>query len=390
VSLPRALPFALLVAACACVHRAAAVVPAEVPAGAPCRSTVSLEHAAQSPITWIRSADARQQTRLDDWCETVGPVLFEPQPRRTADASINRLAIVTWNTHVGGGDLDALVDAVQRGDFTHGQHPDAVVFLLQEMYRHGEGVPDRTTIRGAVPHRIADAAHAEHARDVRRAAVERGFAILYTPSMRNGTAVDDPEDRGNAILSTLPLSDPAAIELPIEHQRRVVAVATVDGRTSAGEAWRLRVANVHLDTALSLLGGGPTAARRRQATALVSALTESMPFDGPTVLAGDFNTVLGRGEPAIEDVRAVFQDAPPVGDGATWTGPLGLHAHLDYVFAQGRLGAMDVQRLPSRFGSDHYPLLSVIRFAAPAAAWQAPSSPREAPARRSRRPNNAG
>jgi endonuclease/exonuclease/phosphatase family metal-dependent hydrolase len=319
----------------------------------------------------------------------VGPVVYEPRPRPVPTTPIDRLAVVSWNTHVGGGDLEALVDAVHRGDFTHGETFDAIVLLLQEMYRHGDGVPERATILSAVPRRIVEVLHAEHARDVRRVAGERGLAVLYTPSMRNGGAADDPEDRGNAILSTLPLSDPAAVELPIERQRRVVAVATVGGETSAGRNWQLRVANVHLDTARSLLHGGPLAARRRQADALIAALTQSLSFDGPTVLAGDFNTFLGDREPAIGALRTAFPDAPAVESGATWSGALGLRARLDYVFVKGEAGAVDVRRLPSRFGSDHYPLLSVIRFGAPAAASPAPSSRREGQAPRSRPPSNA-
>src|SRR2546430_885542 len=78
--------------------------------------------------------------------------------------------------------------AVQRGDFTRGEPLDAIVLLLQEMYRHGDGVPERATILSAVPSRIVDAFHAEHARDVRRVAGEHGLAVLYMPSMRNGAA----------------------------------------------------------------------------------------------------------------------------------------------------------------------------------------------------------
>jgi endonuclease/exonuclease/phosphatase family metal-dependent hydrolase len=270
--------------------------------------------------------------------------------------------VVSWNTHVGGGDIDALVDAVQRGDFSHGEPFDAIVLLLQEMYRHGGGVPEAGSLRSAVPSRIADAFHSSHAHDVRRVATDRGLAVLYAPSMRNGALADDVEDRGNAILSTLPLSDPLAIELPIEHQRRVVAVAAIDGETTTGRRWRLRLASVHLDTALALLHGGPSAARERQASALISILVNVSPFEGPTVLGGDFNTLLGPGEPAVQRFRAAFPDAPLTDTRLTWSAPLGLSEKLDYVFARGLAGAIDVQRLPSRFGSDHYPLLSVIRF----------------------------
>jgi len=378
----------LLVAAGACAHKPA-THPDVTAAGDRCRDAVSLERERQPPITWIGSGAADQQARLREWCAMVGPVVYEPQPVRALTGTIDRLAIVSWNTHVGGGDLDALVDAVQRGDFTRGDRIDAIVLLLQEMYRHGDDVPARATILSAVPRRIVNALHSEHARDVRRVASERGFAMFYAPSMRNGAAVDDPEDRGNAIFSNLPLSNPAAIELPIEHQRRVVAVATVGGRTSEGTDWRLRLANVHLDTALALWHGGPIGARERQANALVAALTRSLSFDGPTILAGDFNTLFGDCEAAVRVLRAAFPDAPPARGGATWRGALVLRARLDYVFAKGEAGRIDVQRLPSRFGSDHYPLLSVIRFGGLAAASPAPSSRHEAPGRHSPPPSSA-
>jgi endonuclease/exonuclease/phosphatase family metal-dependent hydrolase len=327
-----------------------------------CRTAVSLSESIPAAIAWISPADPRSRDRLGDWCAMVGPVVYEREPARPISPAIDRLAVVSWNTHVGGGDLAALADAVQRGDFTHGEPFAAVVLLLQEMYRHGADVPARATILSAVPSRIIDVLHAQHTHDVRRVASERGLAVLYAPSMRNGAAVDDPEDRGNAILSTLPLSDPTAIELPLERQRRVAAVAVVSGRTTAGVAWRLRLVNVHLDTALALLHGGPLTARRRQADALAAALTGSSAFDGPTIVAGDFNTWLGDREPAIRALRAAFPDAPAPRYGATWRGPFGLRATLDYVFAGGHARSIAVQRLPSRFGSDHYPLLSVITF----------------------------
>ncbi len=368
LSLNHLVPIILLLAgSVACAHRPSAAIVTS-PA---CRDVVSLEHVPTPSIVWIGPADARQQARLSEWCAMVGPVVYEPAPRHTPAGPIDRVAIVSWNAHVGGGDVDALIDAVQRGDFTRGERVDAIVLLLQEMYRHGDGVPEPATNLSAVPSRIVEAFHSEHARDVRDVASRRGLSLLYTPSMRNGAAVDDPEDRGNAILSTLPLSEPAAVELPIERQRRVVAVAAIDGRTSDGTTWRLRVANVHLDTALSLLHGGPVEARSRQANALVTALTQSLTFEGTTVVGGDFNTWFGDREPAIRTLRAAFPDASAGHAGATWSGALGLRARLDYVFA-GEAEAIDVRRLPSRFGSDHYPLLSVIRLGGPGAASRAP------------------
>src|SRR5206468_4037224 len=82
---------------------------------------------------------------------------------------------------------------------------------------------------------------------------------------------------------------------------------------------RRAVVDVHFDTALALARGGPLAARRRQAAALLEALAAA-PED--TVLGGDFNTWLGSREPALKVLRRAF----PEGDDratTTWQGPLG-------------------------------------------------------------------
>ena len=100
------------------------------------------------------------------------------------------------------------------------------------------------------------------------------------------------------------------------------------------------------------------AARDRQAAALVDALAAT-PED--TVLGGDFNTWFGSREPALKTLRLAFPDAAP-GRAATWKGPLGLHASLDHLFARGRARLQRIERLPDRLGSDHYPVLGVVRF----------------------------
>jgi hypothetical protein len=48
--------------------------------------------------------------------------------------------------------------------------------------------------------------------------------------MRNGSGAAIPdEDRGNGILSTQPLANLRAMELPFVRQRRVVPIATIEG-----------------------------------------------------------------------------------------------------------------------------------------------------------------
>jgi endonuclease/exonuclease/phosphatase family metal-dependent hydrolase len=323
---------------------------------APCRSVIPN---ARALVTWISPANAGSQRKLADWCAAVGPVLYEPIPSPLRAHAVNRVAIVSWNTHVGGGDLDDLVARVRRGDFTGGESVDEIVLMLQEIYRHGDEVPRHLTIHAAIPGRILTGSHTEHRYDVGRFARERGLAVLYAPSMRNGFAPDDPEDRGNAILATLPLEQATVIELPIERQRRAVAVATISGLTTLGEPWRLKLVDVHLDTALALRSGGPFEARRRQADALIAELS---PGADPTLLAGDFNTWLGNREPAIVALQRAFPGVALGDYGATWSGPLGLRATLDHVFVRGHVRSIHVQKLPSRFGSDHYPLLAVVHF----------------------------
>ena len=328
--------------------------------GLSCRQVVPTS---APPVTWWAPPGDRDRAELSRWCETVGPVFFQPRPANRADDPIDRLAIVTWNLHVGSGDVDDLVGRLRRGEFTAGERVEQFVLLLQEVYRRDAGIPVRIPHGYPAPSRIA--ARAGRGPDIRHFSRDDGFAVLYAPSMRNGVVDEDREDRGNAIVSTLPLQDPAIVELPVEHQRRAVAAAIVDGRTQAGSRWRLRLADVHLDTALALMHGGPFAARRRQADALIDALaglSESTVPITATIVAGDFNTWRGRSEPALRALRRAFPNVPDAPRSPTWVGPLGIHATLDHVFVGGLTADVDVRRLPDRFGSDHYPLIALVSF----------------------------
>ena len=161
-------------------------------------------------------------------------------------------------------------------------------------------------------------------------------------------------------MSTIDLDDPEVVELPLEHQRRAVAVATVAGTTPAGVPWRVRLADVHLDTAFSLTRHGPFAARRRQAEALVTALSTT--GDMPTIVGGDLNTWGGPAEPAMTLLRGAFPQTPETPALQTWRGPLGIHRQIDHVFLRGSFTFARVDRLPGRYGSDHYPILAMVRF----------------------------
>ena len=347
------LAFAFSFALTACVRQPhMAIEPA--PVRSACRQVVP----SSLRLTWIGPTTPRDRARLDRWCTAVGPAAAAAIPAAESPA-VDRLPIVVWNVHEGGGDLERLIDALTRGNLTAGAPPSAFVLLLQEVYRAGDTVPAQRLDSASGPRAIVEHPPSGNRRSALDIARAHGFAFVYAPSMRNSpfAASAEAEDRGNAIVSTLPIADPAAIELPFERQRRVALAATIAGRTTSGVLWRVRVADVHLDTSLAITRGGPFAARRRQAIALIEALGSS---PVPTVVAGDFNTWLGKKEAASGALRRAFPDAAAEDTGTTWRGPLGSHAALDRVFARNVAGHISVRRIADRFGSDHYPLLAMI------------------------------
>ena len=317
-----------------------------------CRQVVP----ADAIVRWLEPESRRDKDALARWCDTIGPVLLQPLADQSPHPTIDRLAVLTWNVHVGSGNVADVVRRLRTGEFSGGVTIDHFVLLLQEAYRRDTVVPARIPRGFPAPGRIA--ARVGRGPDIGHVAQELGVALFYVPAMRNGIASVDPEDRGNAILSTLDLHDPIVVELPMERQRRTAIVATVRAQARDGSPWEIRLANVHLDTSLAIARGGPFAARRRQAHALIDSLRT--PAEVPTVLAGDFNTWRGPNEPALNILRSAFPETARTNNAETWRGPLGIHAQLDYMFMRGGLAEARVRRLPSRFGSDHYPLLAMI------------------------------
>ena len=93
--------------------------------------------------------------------------------------------------------------------------------------------------------------------------------------------------------------------------------------------------------------------RRARAIDTLSASSE------PIVIGGDFNSWWGEDEPAIRDLRRAFPDAGPSGSTSTWGGVLRAVGALDHIFARVD-GRLQVQRIPDKLGSDHYPLLTIV------------------------------
>lgn len=288
---------------------------------------------------------------LPAWRAAVGPPLVDRAGRSCEAAPLDSLMVVSWNVHVGGAEIRRFVSDLRGGRIVQGVPVRHFVLLLQEAYRKGDAVPAK-----ASPNACPDRQNGEGP-DVQALSDSLALALYYVPSMRNGCGVR--QDRGNAILSTLPLSNLKAIELPVVRQRRVAAVANVKGHTSAGVEWTLSVASIHLENR------GPgnmrdwAHGRAVQARALVAALPET-PL---AVVGGDFNTLQGPGEPAVKIMKAKFANTPTAPKGITYVSYGVVRSHLDYLFfrAAGNRRA-HYWRAASRYGSDHYPVMGFVRL----------------------------
>jgi endonuclease/exonuclease/phosphatase family metal-dependent hydrolase len=298
------------------------------------------------PIAWHEPALAGDREQIGRWRDAVGSPLIIPST--TASAVADGLTLVSWNIALDSGDIVRAVRDVQAA-----APGTPIVLLLQEAFRSGDDIP-------ATPQAAAFAGFlgsSNTAREIDDVARALGFSLYYVPSMRNGAPGRYREDRGNAILSSVPLEGLAAIELPFERQRRVALAAHVRGVTSGGEPWRLRLATVHLDNMAGVSRGwiGGEYARTRQAR----GLREALRGDDPLVLAGDFNTWFGFSDQAYLETAGDFPQTRLTDRRRTFRGLL----RLDHVFYRLPDGwSADVRRAESSYGSDHYPLIATITF----------------------------
>ena len=303
-------------------------------------------------VAWFAPVLQGDRASLDRWSQSVGPPLVMTGP--TAAAPADRLIIVNWNMHVGGGDVARLHADVRRR--FGAQAP--IVFLLQEAYRAGPEVP-RTLDRRASFASFIRGLRADGSREeIESIAATLGLHAYYVPSMRNGGPSSSDEDRGNAILSTVPLRDLTAIELPFERQRRVAVAATLDGTTAAGTPWSVRVVSAHLDNmvgARRLWIAGGEFGRTRQARGLLAALGD----DRPLVLGADLNTWFGFRDSAYLAAARAFPETIVSDRRATFQGLL----RLDHLFFRLQRGwQARFSRADDRYGSDHYPLIGTVDF----------------------------
>lgn len=309
---------------------------------------------------WQGPRDGAARHQLNAWCAAVGPAVFggwaDPPTER-----VDSIAVLSWNVHVGGGDLRGLVRDLREGVFTSGVPVEHFVLLLQEAYREDDTVPafDPGLPFGSG---VSLAPPTGERRDIVADAEDLGLSIFYAPSMRNGEGRGStPEDRGNAILATLPLTDPVAIELPLARQRRVVVSAAVPLEPVSAEGedpTAIQVSSVHLENDASGLTRDE-AARLQQAEALIEGLSEAE----LAVAAGDINTwTRGWDEAAVRVLLDAFPDTPPFPQGHTYERGFGfVRRYLDYIFYRVPDGArVRTIRIPDPYASDHFPLLGSL------------------------------
>jgi endonuclease/exonuclease/phosphatase family metal-dependent hydrolase len=300
-----------------------------------------------APIQWFSPVSPDDDEVLARWRAAVCPPVVR-QAAREWTGPADELTIVSWNTALGAGDIPRFVATLP---------PGPLVLLLQEVYRGG---PEVTSVLppGAVVARRHGGSAAGACNDpIEPIAAALGLSLYYVPSMRNGRPAASNEDRGNAILSNLALADFSAIELPFERQRRVAVAAAIQGRTSTGAPWQVRVVDVHLDNTFNplRLWLATEYGRTRQARGLLSVL----PDREPLILGGDFNTWSGFYDQAYLTVARRFPGTRVLDRRATFLGWLRLD-HLFFRLPPGWSAAF--HRGDQRFGSDHYPLVGTVRF----------------------------
>jgi endonuclease/exonuclease/phosphatase family metal-dependent hydrolase len=330
------------------IARPVAAPSAAVPATCAARETAST-------IQW-RVSDEADTHELSRWCRAVGLPVFVSTPVATAEyPSLDDLVVLSWNAHLAEGELRDLIENLRSGALTEGRPVSHFVLLVQELYRRGDDVPPfDIRDRSAFAIRPRD----PEAFDVDDHAATLGLSVLYVPSMRNGAELR--EDRGNAIISTEPLLDPFALELPLARQRRVALGAAVQVQTADGPK-RLEVIDAHLEPLSSpkslWVFKNP---RGRQVRAILDVLDTPRYADDAVagvVLGGDFNTVRsGASEDAYHLARAWS-----TGLAREDTRDTHMMGRLDYLFFRLDSGwTASTRRLDERFGSDHYPVIGTF------------------------------
>jgi len=348
----------------------------------PATRTCPGEQADEGAIDWYFPAKPGDNEKLERWCLTLGPPVIDsvPSPSFGQLEDGDSLAIAVFNPDGGSGNLLSFISD-ELGLDCSGPTPvlkpyaSHFVLLLQEALRRSNDIPDVPKQYEIL--RAVDAGRPDSVVDVLEVAGQCGLSVFYMPAVRNGWEArgGKREDKGNAILSTLPLSDPVAIELPLEGARRAMAAATV--HAASGDS--LRVATVHLETTAGLwrLIRTGNASRLRQALAIADVLDRievergrpvsqsEVPHYGiSTILAGDLN-IWTTSETSFRHLWEYFPDSPgPLAEGTRGPFP------TDHIlFRRGTVFPTNAQiiegtyrRIEREYSSDHRASIAWFRF----------------------------
>jgi endonuclease/exonuclease/phosphatase family metal-dependent hydrolase len=327
---------------------AGALIPTDR-AGADCR------HAAPGSgaraVRWVSVEP--EIAALRPWCAAVGGPVVEGPDAAAVEAPVDSFVVVTWNVKGGAGALEQLVDELRRGALGNGTPSSHFALLVQEAVR----------VAGSVPPMPPDGASArtigatDPTRSIEAVAARTGLHVFYAPSMRNGAELF--EDRGNAILATLPLEDPVVIALPYERQRRAAIAARISLPLAGGEEQPLRLINAHFDNTSSRLWRSFGRGRTRQTRGLLEALDA----DEPMVFGGDLNTWFGEtSEGSIALLRERFPLPETIPDTDTYLPPYLLPGRVtDYLLFRLPSGWRASYRVSEDWrDSDHAPLVGHI------------------------------
>ena len=298
------------------------------------------------------------RVELSRWCRAVGAPVFVAAagaPGRTLRRSMN-----WWwcrGTRISPKASSTLIaQAASPAHLTGGRPVAHFVLLVQELYRRGDDVPAFDVARSIG---VRDPAARSEALDIDDHAAALGLSMLYVPSMRNGPELR--EDRGNAIISTEPLLDPFALELPLARQRRVALGAAISVQTADGPQ-RLQVVDAHLEPLSSPKTLWVFKNPRAGQVQAILDLLETPRFTDRLAAGrrrarrrfqhGAFRRRRRGVSPRARLVeRLVREDARDTH----------MMGRLDYLFF--RLGdgwTASTRRLDERFGSDHYPVIGTF------------------------------
>lgn len=283
---------------------------------------------------------------------------------RAASAEAGRLVVVTYNiryavgSHLVGGSLlrraglgrpgrrpQLVGDNIRKAARILGdgaRMPPADVVALQEADRGTVRAGGRNVARGLAEALGMNYVRAHVPTPAGAGPKARKWWLDFEEMMLTG----EEGDTGVALLSRLPLSDAARIELPWDEcpwRPRLAVAASVPfgGR-------RLHLFNSHIDTHADVAG---QLEQHRAVLALADRLGESE----PVVLLGDFNTLDDEARGAARSLLESRGYTTPLPTNTpTWrSGPL--RRHFDWVFTRGaRVNRWGVARV--RGVSDHWPV----------------------------------